>query len=159
MNRSCSCTGSFNEPICFLTTTLSFVKEAMTCSSCARREKKKFLEIMALVGMASKPLHVRRLQKALQEWVNNPAMFQTPLVPSLPPGHPGGVAPGPPGAPQPPGGVAGPPVHGLGPLSRPPVSMAQLRPSPPVGPSSSPSPGLGPPKDAPSRMHPPPVSA
>ena len=27
---------------------------------------------MALVGMASKPLHVRRLQKALQEWVANP---------------------------------------------------------------------------------------
>lgn len=27
---------------------------------------------MALVGMASKPLHVRRLQKALQEWVSNP---------------------------------------------------------------------------------------
>ena len=24
------------------------------------------------VGMASKPLHVRRLQKALQEWVQNP---------------------------------------------------------------------------------------
>ncbi|KAL1414829.1 hypothetical protein MTO96_007170 [Rhipicephalus appendiculatus] len=50
--------------------------------------EEEFLEIMALVGMASKPLHVRRLQKALQEWVNNPAMFQTPLVPSLgPPGH------------------------------------------------------------------------
>ena len=32
----------------------------------------EFLEIMALVGMASKPLHVRRLQKALQEWVQNP---------------------------------------------------------------------------------------
>ena len=29
---------------------------------------------MALVGMASKPLHVRRLQKALQEWVANPGM-------------------------------------------------------------------------------------
>ena len=27
---------------------------------------------MALVGMASKPLHVRRLQKSLQEWVQNP---------------------------------------------------------------------------------------
>ncbi|CAN7981423.1 unnamed protein product, partial [Ixodes pacificus] len=34
--------------------------------------EEEFLEIMALVGMASKPLHVRRLQKALQEWVNNP---------------------------------------------------------------------------------------
>lgn len=32
----------------------------------------EFLEIMDLVGMASKPLHVRRLQKALQEWVQNP---------------------------------------------------------------------------------------
>jgi hypothetical protein len=30
---------------------------------------------MALVGMASKPLHVRRLQKALQEWVQNPGSF------------------------------------------------------------------------------------
>ena len=34
--------------------------------------EEEFLEIMALVGMASKPLHVRRLQKALQEWVQNP---------------------------------------------------------------------------------------
>ena len=34
--------------------------------------EEEFLEIMALVGMASKPLHVRRLQKALQEWFNNP---------------------------------------------------------------------------------------
>ena len=32
----------------------------------------EFLEIMALVGMAAKPLHVRRLQKALQEYVTNP---------------------------------------------------------------------------------------
>ncbi|XP_050421589.1 NGFI-A-binding protein homolog isoform X2 [Adelges cooleyi] len=42
--------------------------------------EEEFLEIMALVGMASKPLHVRRLQKALHEWVSNPAMFQTPLA-------------------------------------------------------------------------------
>merc|ERR1712001_336929 len=41
----------------------------------------EFLEIMALVGMVSKPMHVRRLQKALQEWVHNPAIFNTPLVP------------------------------------------------------------------------------
>lgn len=34
--------------------------------------EEEFLEIMALVGMASKPLHVRRLQKALQEFVQNP---------------------------------------------------------------------------------------
>ncbi|XP_045208072.2 NGFI-A-binding protein homolog isoform X2 [Mercenaria mercenaria] len=39
--------------------------------------EEEFLEIMALVGMASKPLHVRRLQKALQEWVANPAVFQS----------------------------------------------------------------------------------
>ena len=31
----------------------------------------EFLEIMDLVGMASKPMHIRRLQKALQEWVQN----------------------------------------------------------------------------------------
>ncbi|CAH0765721.1 unnamed protein product [Bemisia tabaci] len=41
----------------------------------------EFLEIMALVGMAAKPLHVRRFQKALNEWLRNPAMFQTPLEP------------------------------------------------------------------------------
>ena len=34
----------------------------------------EFLEIMALVGMASKPLHVRRLQKALQEWALFPGI-------------------------------------------------------------------------------------
>lgn len=34
--------------------------------------EEEFLEIMALVGMASKPLHVRRFQKALQEWLTNP---------------------------------------------------------------------------------------
>ncbi|KAL4705205.1 hypothetical protein ACJJTC_000203, partial [Scirpophaga incertulas] len=45
--------------------------------------EEEFLEIMALVGMASKPLHVRRLQKALQEWVTNPALFQIPIVPNL----------------------------------------------------------------------------
>lgn len=41
--------------------------------------EEEFLEIMALVGMATKPLHVRRLQKALHEWVNDPSSFQTPL--------------------------------------------------------------------------------
>uniref|UniRef100_S4RQC0 Uncharacterized protein n=1 Tax=Petromyzon marinus TaxID=7757 RepID=S4RQC0_PETMA len=41
--------------------------------------QEEFLEIMALVGMASKPLHVRRLQKALQEWVNNPSVFSQVL--------------------------------------------------------------------------------
>ncbi|KAL2087921.1 hypothetical protein ACEWY4_016749 [Coilia grayii] len=43
----------------------------------------EFLEIMALVGMASKPLHVRRLQKALRDWVTNPTLFNQPLA-SLP---------------------------------------------------------------------------
>ncbi|XP_053681305.1 NGFI-A-binding protein homolog [Anopheles nili] len=42
--------------------------------------EEEFLEIMALVGMASKPLHVRRLQKALHEWMTNPAAFQSPLT-------------------------------------------------------------------------------
>ncbi|CAG9855330.1 unnamed protein product [Phyllotreta striolata] len=42
--------------------------------------EEEFLEIMSLVGMASKPLHVRRLQKSLQEWVTNPVKFKTPLV-------------------------------------------------------------------------------
>lgn len=41
--------------------------------------EEEFLEIMALVGMATKPLHVRRFQKSLAEWVNNPTAFQTPL--------------------------------------------------------------------------------
>ncbi|KAL0978222.1 hypothetical protein UPYG_G00167660 [Umbra pygmaea] len=43
----------------------------------------EFLEIMALVGMATKPLHVRRLQKALRDWAANPALFNQPLA-SLP---------------------------------------------------------------------------
>jgi hypothetical protein len=38
--------------------------------------EEEFLEIMALVGMASKPLHVRRLQKALQEWVSTPGQYR-----------------------------------------------------------------------------------
>lgn len=41
--------------------------------------EEEFLEIMALVGMASKPLHVRRLQKALRDWVTNPSVFNQPL--------------------------------------------------------------------------------
>ncbi|KAH8349627.1 hypothetical protein KR084_002796 [Drosophila pseudotakahashii] len=47
--------------------------------------EEEFLEIMALVGMASKPLHVRRLQKALHEWANNPGLFQgpSPMMPHL----------------------------------------------------------------------------
>ncbi|XP_072343452.1 NGFI-A-binding protein 1-like isoform X2 [Scyliorhinus torazame] len=42
--------------------------------------EEEFLEIMALVGMSSKPLHVRRLQKALQEWTTNPTAFNQPLT-------------------------------------------------------------------------------
>ncbi|XP_023165830.1 NGFI-A-binding protein homolog [Drosophila hydei] len=45
--------------------------------------EEEFLEIMALVGMASKPLHVRRLQKALHEWANNPSLFQGAMLPQL----------------------------------------------------------------------------
>lgn len=45
--------------------------------------EEEFLEIMVLVGMASKPLHVRRLQKALREWMANPAAFHRPLASSL----------------------------------------------------------------------------
>uniref|UniRef100_A0A0D9R433 NGFI-A binding protein 1 n=1 Tax=Chlorocebus sabaeus TaxID=60711 RepID=A0A0D9R433_CHLSB len=45
--------------------------------------KVEFLEIMALVGMVSKPLHVRRLQKALRDWVTNPGLFNH-LLTSLP---------------------------------------------------------------------------
>ncbi|XP_017071705.1 NGFI-A-binding protein homolog isoform X2 [Drosophila eugracilis] len=45
--------------------------------------EEEFLEIMALVGMASKPLHVRRLQKALHEWANNPGLFHGPMLPHL----------------------------------------------------------------------------
>lgn len=39
--------------------------------------EEEFLEIMALVGMAGKPLHVRRLQRALHEWLTNPASFKS----------------------------------------------------------------------------------
>ncbi|XP_072105044.1 NGFI-A-binding protein 1-like [Mobula birostris] len=39
--------------------------------------EEEFLEIMALVGMATKPLHVRRMQKALREWAANPAAFSS----------------------------------------------------------------------------------
>ncbi|KAM9814069.1 NGFI-A-binding protein 2 [Neosynchiropus ocellatus] len=47
--------------------------------------EEEFLEIMALVGMATKPLHVRRLQKALRDWAANPALFSQP-VPGVPVG-------------------------------------------------------------------------
>lgn len=38
--------------------------------------EEEFLEIMVLVGMSQKPLHVRRLQKVLHEWASNPASFR-----------------------------------------------------------------------------------
>lgn len=40
----------------------------------------EFLEIMVLVGMSKKPLHVRRLQKALHEWATNPGKGSTSLT-------------------------------------------------------------------------------
>ncbi|KAK1799786.1 hypothetical protein P4O66_006319 [Electrophorus voltai] len=48
--------------------------------------EEEFLEIMALVGMATKPLHVRRLQKALRDWAANPAVFSQPLATNVAPG-------------------------------------------------------------------------
>lgn len=41
--------------------------------------EEEFLEIMALVGMANKPLHVRRLQKSLHEWMTDPNAFRASL--------------------------------------------------------------------------------
>ncbi|XP_074600400.1 NGFI-A-binding protein homolog isoform X2 [Brevipalpus obovatus] len=55
--------------------------------------EEEFLEIMALVGMANKPLHVRRLQKVLQEWVSNPTMFRAPLTHNFGPSGPIGPHP------------------------------------------------------------------
>ncbi|XP_050731099.1 NGFI-A-binding protein homolog isoform X13 [Eriocheir sinensis] len=103
--------------------------------------EEEFLEIMALVGMASKPLHVRRLQKALQEWVSNPvpparvdqatAMFQIPLLPNLPPSV-----------------VAGfPSLSGRGLMGTPTPTPTPTRPSPPmitasIHPNHNSSPGI-----------------
>jgi len=42
-------------------------------------EEEEFLEIMSLVGMAKKPLHVRRLQKALQDWAISTQSFHDHL--------------------------------------------------------------------------------
>ncbi|XP_022238962.1 uncharacterized protein LOC106457358 isoform X6 [Limulus polyphemus] len=105
--------------------------------------EEEFLEIMALVGMASKPLHVRRLQKALQEWVNNPAMFQAPLIPSFlpnPSNHPLNM----PSVSRPGPGPGGGGNSGVNALLQP--TGLPLRPSPPVpmlpsSSQSSPSPG------------------
>lgn len=43
----------------------------------------EFFEIMALVGMAGKPLHVRRLQKALREWISYPSNHEYPSKGSI----------------------------------------------------------------------------
>ncbi|KAL3098516.1 hypothetical protein niasHT_021375 [Heterodera trifolii] len=50
-------------------------------------DEEEFLEIMSLVGMASKPLHVRRLQRTLSEFSLNRAQFLISAVPfiGLPP--------------------------------------------------------------------------
>jgi hypothetical protein len=58
-------------PVLSVSLVLSFTGGDDVQQLCDAGEE-EFLEIMALVGMASKPLHVRRLQKALQEWVSNP---------------------------------------------------------------------------------------
>lgn len=110
--------------------------------------EEEFLEIMALVGMASKPLHVRRLQKALQEWVQNPGVFQTPLVPTLG-GFPSAVAAaaviratsGAGGLPQVSGASSsGPPsVSMMGGGVSPVVSLPPGHPVPSLVPTSSPS--------------------
>ncbi|XP_045133670.1 NGFI-A-binding protein homolog isoform X15 [Portunus trituberculatus] len=103
--------------------------------------EEEFLEIMALVGMASKPLHVRRLQKALQEWVSNPvvparvddatAMFQIPLMPNLPPSVAAGF----------------PALTGRGLMGTPTPTPTPTRPSPPmitasIHPNHNSSPGI-----------------
>ena len=50
-------------------------------------DENEFLEIMSLVGMASKPLHVRRLQRTLVEFSQNRAQFLLNSIPfvGLPP--------------------------------------------------------------------------
>ncbi|KAH7727507.1 NGFI-A-binding-like protein [Aphelenchoides avenae] len=50
-------------------------------------DEQEFLEIMSLVGMSSKPLHVRRLQRTLNEFSVNRAQFLQNAVPfiGLPP--------------------------------------------------------------------------
>lgn len=46
-------------------------------------DEDEFLEIMNLVGMTQKPLHVRRLQKALIEWRENKDLEHTYRLPQL----------------------------------------------------------------------------
>uniref|UniRef100_A0A914C360 Uncharacterized protein n=1 Tax=Acrobeloides nanus TaxID=290746 RepID=A0A914C360_9BILA len=48
-------------------------------------DEQEFLEIMSLVGMASKPLHVRRLQRTLSEFSMNRALFLQNAVTNIGP--------------------------------------------------------------------------
>ena len=99
MKLNYNCTEFCSEPACLLITTLSlkWVRDKINLTKILKIIHKKilvggddvqqlcdageeeFLEIMALVGMASKPLHVRRLQKALHEWMTNPSIFQVSM--------------------------------------------------------------------------------
>ncbi|KAF8361528.1 mab-10, partial [Pristionchus pacificus] len=46
-------------------------------------EESEFLEIMSIVGMLSKPLHVRRLQRALAQYSNDPTAFNIAAIPHI----------------------------------------------------------------------------
>ncbi|GMR35451.1 hypothetical protein PMAYCL1PPCAC_05646, partial [Pristionchus mayeri] len=46
-------------------------------------EESEFLEIMSIVGMLSKPLHVRRLQRALAQYSNDPTAFNLAAIPHI----------------------------------------------------------------------------
>ncbi|GMT13402.1 hypothetical protein PFISCL1PPCAC_4699 [Pristionchus fissidentatus] len=46
-------------------------------------DESEFLEIMSIVGMLSKPLHVRRLQRALAQYSNDPTAFNLSAIPHI----------------------------------------------------------------------------
>ncbi|GMS82419.1 hypothetical protein PENTCL1PPCAC_4594, partial [Pristionchus entomophagus] len=46
-------------------------------------DESEFLEIMSIVGMLSKPLHVRRLQRALAQYSNDPTAFNLAAIPHI----------------------------------------------------------------------------
>ncbi|CAJ0566168.1 unnamed protein product, partial [Mesorhabditis spiculigera] len=46
-------------------------------------DESEFLEIMSLVGMLSKPLHVRRLQRTLNDFSKDPAAFNLAAIPLI----------------------------------------------------------------------------
>ncbi|CAJ0960341.1 unnamed protein product, partial [Mesorhabditis belari] len=48
-------------------------------------DESEFLEIMSLVGMLSKPLHVRRLQRTLTDFSKDPAAFNLSAIPLIGP--------------------------------------------------------------------------